>query len=124
MRMKTSRSGLPRSQETIDADSGFAQYCPQRSFGHVPGVVRDRDLCARIQLAPHFMASGRRAVETKSKRAEALRNFAIAESRQTAHQGIGTGTRNSRVFWRDFENTDGRGSPCSRQDSTILRATL
>jgi hypothetical protein len=43
---------------------------------------------------------------------------------QAPHQGIMTGTRNSRAGTCPSRNAGGSGSPCSRQDSTIFRARL
>src|SRR5690348_3731990 len=82
----------------------------------------DSDLLARHGMPPDFVAARAGTIKLKSKHAEPADDLAVGESRQASHQETGTGTRNSWVVRRFLANTAGRGSPCSRQDSTILRA--
>ena len=61
---------------------------------------------------------------TRPKFKTKARPPAVTKSRKAAHQGIMTGTRNSRAGTCPLRNAGGSGSPCSRQDSTIFRARL
>jgi len=112
------------SQKIAHINSSLAENGPQRSLRHVARMMRDRNFPSSLRMAPDLMTARARAVEAKSERAEASRNFTVAKSCHAPHQGIMTGTRNSRAGTCPLRNAAGSGSPCSRQDSTIFRARL
>ena len=120
--------GRPRasscSQKSVHIDSGFAENRTEGSLRHVAGVMWDCNFSSGLRMTPDFVTACATAVEAKAECAETPRNFTVAKSRQAAHQGIRTGTRNSRTGTCPLRNAGGRGSPCSRQDSTIFRARL
>src|ERR1700682_1944862 len=89
----------------------------------IPGVMRDGDFSPCLRMAPDLMTAGALTVELKAESTKAAHNFAVRKSTYASHHEPATGTRNSRLARRLLRNTSGSGSPCSRQDSTILRAT-
>ena len=112
------------SQKIVHINSSFAENGPQRSLRHVARMMRDRNFPSGLRMAPDLMTACTCAVEAKSERTKASCNFTVAKSRKAPHQGIMTGTRNSRAGTCPSRKAAGNGSPCSRQDSTIFRARL
>ena len=127
---KHSKAGAPGnppslgSQKIAHGKSSLAENGPQRSLRHVARMMRDRNFPSGFRMALDLMTACTRAVEAKSERTKASCNFTVAKSRQAPHQGIMTGTRNSRAGTCRSRNAAGSGSPCSRQDTTIFRARL
>ena len=85
-------------------------------------MVWNGNFPTRLRMAPNLVTARARAIKAKAKNAKTPGDFTISKSSEAAHQGIMTGTRNSRVGAFPLRKTAGSGSPCSRQDSTILRA--
>jgi hypothetical protein len=82
-------------EETAHVNSPLAQDGPKGSFRDVSSVVWNRHLPSGLSLAPYLMAAGAWSVKFETEHAKPTHSFAVGKSCQTAHQEIGTGTRNS-----------------------------
>lgn len=109
------------SEKFLDVDLRLAQDSSQGTLCHVSGVMRKCDLASVGCISPHFVAPGARTIEYKSKCPETPSDLTIFESSEAAHQRMLTGTTKSWGSRSALTKTGGRGSPCSRQESTILR---
>jgi hypothetical protein len=72
-------------QEVVRLYTGLPQNGPQRAFGHVSGVVLNGSVTVGLGIVPDLMTSGRLAVESKTKRFEALDDLAIAKTGKASH---------------------------------------
>src|SRR5271170_3009811 len=85
-------------------------------------MVRDRDFPSDLRMTLYFMAARTATVKLKAKNTRSSDYFVEGKSSWTSHYATDTGTRYSWSGCCLFRNIGGSGSPCSRQDSTILRA--
>ncbi len=72
-------------QEVVRIDSSLFQNCPQRSFRHVPWVIRQRCVTIRAGIEPDFMATGGLPVELESAYFQFPCNIAVSETCQPSH---------------------------------------
>ncbi len=72
-------------QKVVRLYACFAKDCAERTFRHIAGMVRQRDLFPRSGVTPHFVTARARAVKHVTACAQLVRHFGVLEACQTSH---------------------------------------
>lgn len=76
---------VPTLQKLISRNTRLFQYCAQRAFGHVAGMVRDRGVVVGRGVEPDFMGACSLTMEIEAQRLEPTNNVSVAEPGEAAH---------------------------------------
>jgi len=110
----------------LDTESGLLNNGTQGSFGDIfSRVVGNDGASACCWIKPDFMASLGMPVKDETGFSEFANDISGFKRRKRTHASTGTGILKTNFLWgANFRVMPlGIGSPCSMQDSTILRAT-
>ncbi len=115
-----------KAYKFFNAKAGLFNNSAQSSFSNISSrMVRDNGTPMSAGVIPDFVASFSVPVKNKTCFSKFMNNFTRLQRRKGSHTSMGTGIFRSNFLWGDGSEivTLAMGSPCSIQDSTILRAT-
>lgn len=112
------------AKKVVDVDATFLQDRSQSPLGDWLRVTNEsRSPTARF-MPPNLVASACLSVESEAEGAKFAGNLSVFEARQTSHHPTPIGiVKSSGLELSRPTSAGGKGSPCSRHDSAILRAT-
>jgi len=117
---------LLQVDEFFDIQSSLFNNCPERALGNIfTRMIRNNGASARDRIKPNFVTTFGMPVENKAGLTEFVNDFGWLERWQMTHRSTGTGILISSLKCGFLPGVRflGSGSPCSIQDSMILRAT-
>ncbi len=71
--------------EIVRVNAGLPEYCPQRTFRHVAGVVGDGGKASARGILPDLVGTRRLTMEFESEALQAAYDLPVAEARETTH---------------------------------------